>query len=290
MKEVAIVSGKGGTGKTSIAAALGVLAGNNAVIADCDVDAANMHILYNPRDIEENDFLGGKVAVIDNDLCNSCGVCVSQCRFDAIDDIGQYKVDPIKCEGCSLCKYICQNNAIKMEANKAGRYYKSKSRFNSWFVSAELFAAQENSGKLVNVVKSEARQLASENNLSQIIIDGPPGISCPTISSLSGTSLAVVVTEATRSGYHDLIRIIELIKKLKIDALCVINKFDLNDAVISDITELCNKNDVAIISKIPFSDSFNKALQNGLTLLEGEDNLIKSEIEKIWKEINRRLN
>lgn len=290
MKEIVVVSGKGGTGKTSITAALGAIVGNSAVLADCDVDAANLHILFDPQNVKEKDFWGGKTAYISRDLCDNCGICAEGCRFDAITTSGNYNVDPLKCEGCSLCEHLCPNKAIKMVINKAGRYYSSQSRFGNWFISAELFAAQENSGKLVNTVKSLARQVAAENNISQIIIDGPPGISCPTISSLSGASLAVIVTEATKSGYHDLARIIELIKQFRIKAVCIVNKFDLNNDLIDDVKTLCSNNSIDIVSKIPFNNNFNKSLQKGLTLMEIKDGLLESEIENIWKEIKRRLN
>ena len=216
MKEIVVISGKGGTGKTSIAAALGVLAGQDAVMVDCDVDAANMHLLYDPKIYSENKFFSGKTAVIDYDQCTLCGNCFDACRFDAIKlAVDKYIIDEINCEGCSLCSHLCPENAIKMEIQKTGDWYISKSKYNNWFVFAKLGIAQENSGKLVSKVKSEARELADKENKQFIIIDGPPGIGCPAISSLSGASEVLIVTEATNSGCNDLFRLIDLDKSFQ---------------------------------------------------------------------------
>jgi MinD superfamily P-loop ATPase len=287
MNEIVIISGKGGTGKTSITAALGALAGQDAVVADCDVDAANMHLLYNPKIESSENFWSGKSAVIDYNRCIDCGNCSAFCRFNAIRlQQKHFIIDEINCEGCSLCSHICPENAIIMETQKAGDWFISKSKFDSWLIYAKLGIAKENSGKLVNKVKSLAREIAKNKDLKFILIDGPPGLGCPTISSLSGANQVLIVTEASNSGYHDLCRLITLIKHFKIPASCIINKSDLNSDSANQIEEICNQNNIRIVSKIPFTLSFNEALKQGLTLAEYDDEILKTKINQIWKQIN----
>lgn len=289
MNEIVVMSGKGGTGKTSILAALGSLAGKEAVVADCDVDAANMHLLYDPQITLSEKFWSGKAAVIDYDKCSNCGNCLNVCRFDAIKlDTDKYTVDELNCEGCSLCYHICPENAIRMEIQHTGDCFISKSKFQNWFVFAKLGIAQENSGKLVSKVKSDARNIAEREGSKFILIDGPPGIGCPAISSISGASEVLIVTEATNSGKHDLIRLIELINHFKIHASCIINKADLNLEAADQIEEVCYKNDIRVISKIPFTLNFTKALEQGLTLAEYDDDPLKNEINNIWNQIKNR--
>lgn len=289
MKEIVVMSGKGGTGKTSILAALGAVAGKEAVVADCDVDAANMHLLYNPQIKSAEKFWGGKTAIIDYGKCNNCGSCLNVCRFDAIKiETDRYIVDEINCEGCSLCSHMCPENAIKMEPQQTGDWFTSKSKFNNWFVFAKLGIAQENSGKLVSKVKSESRNIAEKEGAKYILIDGPPGIGCPAISSISGASEVLIVTEATNSGKHDLVRLIELINHFKISASCIINKVDLNQEAANQIEEVCCKNDIQVISKIPFTLSFTQALEQGLTLAEYDDDKLKNEINNIWQQLKSR--
>ncbi len=289
MNEIVVMSGKGGTGKTSILAALGACAGQDAVVADCDVDAANMHLLYDPQIMSSEKFWSGKAAVIDYDKCSNCGNCLNVCRFDAVKLISdRYTIDELNCEGCSLCYHICPENAIRMEIQQTGDCFISKSKFQNWFVFAKLGIAQENSGKLVSKVKSEARNIAEREGTKFILIDGPPGIGCPAISSLSGASEVLIVTEATNSGKHDLIRLIELINHFKIHASCIINKVDLNQKAANQVEEVCYKNDIRVISKIPFTLSFTKALEQGLTLAEYDDNKLKNEINNIWYQIKNR--
>jgi len=286
MNEIVVISGKGGTGKTSITAALGALAGRNTIVADCDVDAANMHLLYNPQINSSEKFWSGKTALINYDKCTACGSCLDDCRFNAIKlKEDSYIIDEINCEGCSLCSHLCPENAISMKTQKAGDWFISKSKFNNWFVYAELGIAQENSGKLVSKVKSVTRKLADKENINFILIDGPPGLGCPTISSLSGASEVLIVTEASNSGYHDLCRLIDLINHFKIQASCIINKVDLNPESAKRIEEICNQNSIRVISKIPFTISFNNALKQGLTLTEYDDEILKQEINHIWNQI-----
>ncbi|GAI55778.1 unnamed protein product, partial [marine sediment metagenome] len=192
MKEVVVLSGKGGTGKTSIVGSFAALA-ESKVLADCDVDAADLHLLLNPSIKEENEFWSGEVAVIDDEKCTQCGLCQDVCRFDAIND---FKVDPISCEGCGFCYHICPDEAITMRENLSGQWFISDTKYGP-LVHARLGIAQENSGKLVAVVRQRAKQIADKHDFDYIISDGPPGIGCPVISSLSGANVALLVTEPT---------------------------------------------------------------------------------------------
>jgi MinD superfamily P-loop ATPase len=288
VKEIVVMSGKGGTGKTSIAAALGVLAGTDAVVADCDVDAANMHLLYTPNIERANEFWSGKTAVIEDSACLGCGICEQQCRFDAITQKdGVYRVDEVACEGCSLCHYMCPEDAIAMMDERAGDWFVSKSRFDSWFVHARLGIGQENSGKLVSKVKDEAKALAATEKIPYLIIDGPPGIGCPAIASVSGADHVLVVTEATRSGLHDLERLIDLVEYFKTPASCVVNKFEVNPEAGRRIIDLCGERGVDVITTIPYDGVFSEALRAGKTLTETDNRVIVGKIEEIWKHLQR---
>ncbi len=291
MKEILLISGKGGTGKTSISAALGALAGNKAVVADCDVDAANLHLLYEPEITREENFYSGKEPVIDHNLCTKCGLCKEKCRFDAIYlEDGQYKIDEVSCEGCSLCFHICPIDAIRMEKNLAGKWYCAKSRFGNDFLFAHLGIGKENSGKLVTKVKQEAKQLADQRGISFIFVDGPPGIGCPVISSLSNVDVVLIVTEATQSGLHDLARLVELIEYFNLKAFCVINKSDLNEEVTREIKEFCTDHNIQIITEIPFHPVFYETLQEGKTVIESQNSEIIDKIRKIFNEMTKEEN
>ncbi len=244
MKQLVILSGKGGTGKTSLAAAFAHLAHAgplplHAVLADADVDAANLELVLHPQRLETRDFTGGSVAVIDPESCQSCGVCEQVCRFDAIgleDEF--YTVDPIACDGCAACMYQCPEEAIRMEPRVAGRWYRSESRFGPLF-HADLYPAQENSGKLVTLVKQNARLCALDNDLPILIVDGPPGIGCPVISAAAGASLALIVAEPTVAGIHDLKRVLQTTTHFRIPALVVINKADIYPQGAAEIEAVC---------------------------------------------------
>ncbi len=286
MKEFIVMSGKGGTGKTSITAALGALAGKEAVMADCDVDAANLHILYRPQDMEKNEFFSGKTAVIDYDICTDCGICQQKCRFDAIDFLnGKYIINETACEGCAVCHYLCPEKAIEMCDNMAGHWFYSMSRFENYFIHAKLGIGQDNSGKLVSKVKEEAKKLAAQKNIPFVIVDGPPGVGCPVISSFSGISHVLIVTEASKSGFHDLKRLVELIEFFKAKASCVINKYDLNPDVADEIESYCMEHHIKVITKISFNAVFRETLREGKTLLEADDQSIKDKIKLIWNEL-----
>ena len=294
MKEIVVASGKGGTGKTSIAAALGVVAGPRAAMADCDVDAANLHLLYEPRHQETHEFWSGKTAVIDPAVCTHCGTCVEKCRFGAIAPAdttartaGAPVVDPMSCEGCAVCYHLCPEDAISMIDVMAGKWFVSKSRFDHWFVHARLGIGQDSSGKLVSKVKDVARAIASREGNPFVIVDGPPGIGCPVIATFSGADHVLIVTEATISGAHDLRRVLTLARQFGAETSCVINKADLNEDARREMELYCESNEVEVICRIPFSTVFYDALQDGKTLLETGDDEIERAIIDIWEHLER---
>jgi MinD superfamily P-loop ATPase len=268
MKQLVILSGKGGTGKTSLAAAFAHLAYDGpaalkAVLADADVDAANLELVLHPTRIETHDFTGGAVAVIDPQRCQLCGTCEQVCRFDAVfPGNDSFSVDPIACDGCAACVYQCPEEAIHMEPQAAGRWYRSESRYGQLF-HADLFPAQENSGKLVTLVKQNARLLALDTNRQVVIVDGPPGIGCPVIAAAAGADLALVVTEPSLAGIHDLARALETTAHFRIPALVLINKADIYPEGSAQIEAMCAEMGVEIIGSIPFDPAVTRAMING---------------------------
>ena len=284
MKEVVILSGKGGTGKTSIVGSFAAIA-KNKVMADCDVDAADLHLLLDPTTKEENEFRSGQVAVIDNDLCVQCGLCQDECRFDAISD---FSVDPVACEGCAFCSHICPVQAISMQENLAGRWFISETKYGP-LVHARLGIAQENSGKLVALVRRQAKEIAEKNGLDCIISDGPPGIGCPVISSLSGVSLALIVTEPTLSGIHDMERVLGVCKHFGVPALVCINKYDINEENTTAIKDYCRKNGIEVTGMIPFDNVVTEAMVRGVSVVDYADNRVAAEIRNLWQQISRKL-
>jgi MinD superfamily P-loop ATPase len=268
MKQLAILSGKGGTGKTSLAAAFAHLAREgepavNAVLADADVDAANLELVLRPERLETHDFTGGLLAIIDPLLCQGCGTCEQVCRFDAIlPGTTTNRVDPIACEGCAACVYQCPEEAIRMEPQKAGQWYRSESRYGPLF-HADLRPAQENSGKLVTLVKQQARLAALDGEYPLLIVDGPPGIGCPVISALSGADLALIVAEPTVSGVHDMQRILETAAHFRIPALVCVNKADLYPEGTRQIEAFCQEHGLEMMGCIPFDETVTLAMMNG---------------------------
>lgn len=286
MKEIVIISGKGGTGKTSITASFAMLAGAEAVIADCDVDAADMHLLMQPKRLHEEPFYSGQAAVIDSETCIQCGQCAVVCRFDAISVHNEmHVVDPIRCEGCGYCPRVCPTNAIKMEERKAGDWYISSTKANNVMVHAALDIGAENSGKLVAKVKNEAKMLAKQRNVSFMLVDGSPGIGCPVQSSLSGANFVVLVTEPTVSGLHDLQRVYQLVKKFRIKAGCIVNKADLNETVHTQIIDFLQTEKIHHIVDIPFDNAFTAALVAGKTVVETGDSLVAHRVRSAWETI-----
>jgi len=291
MREVVVISGKGGTGKTSLSAAFAYLEGENALICDCDVDAANMHLLLDANFKNQRDFYSGEVALIDQELCKNCGKCADVCRFDAIHIIdGEYRVDPISCEGCHYCSKVCKKDAIEMKTQKAGDIYTSDIKSGSKMVHAKLGFGAENSGKLVAKVKQDAKLMALQKNRDYVITDGSPGIGCPVISSLSGANLVVLVTEATISGLHDLKRVLKLVKTFNLKAVCIINKYDLNEDMTKDIEEFLKEENIEVVSKLPYDETFTKALAKAQTIIEYDEQSELTNLIKIsWKKIKENV-
>jgi len=287
MKEIVIISGKGGTGKTSLSASFAYLEGKNALTCDCDVDAANMHLLLDADFSKQEDFFSGEIAVIDEDICTNCGECKDACKFDAIPvEDGQHRVDSIACEGCWYCSRVCPTHAISMIVQKAGDLYVSNVKQDATMVHAKLGFAAENSGKLVAKVKQIGKELATELGVNYIITDGSPGIGCPVISSLSGANLVVLVTEATVSGLHDLQRVQKLVKTFNLKAVCIINKYDLNEKVSKDIENFLKEEKIELVAKLPYNEIFTKALATAKPIVEYDINSnLSSLIKDAWKRI-----
>jgi len=287
MKEIVVISGKGGTGKTSITASLAVLGGEEVVVADCDVDAADMHLLLQPDFGGEEAFFSGELAVIDPDLCSACGECFEVCRYDAVE-VGDeyYLVDEISCEGCGYCARVCPDQAITNVVQEVGHWYRSRIRTGSSMVHARLKIGADNSGKLVAKVKSEARRVAAETGRQIVLVDGSPGIGCPVVSSLSGASLVVLVTEPTVSGLHDLKRVHELVKKFDIKAGCIINKADLNTDVLGQLRTFLAQEEIVTLAEIPYDEAFTAAITNGRTIVEW-DAALKEHLVSSWSVIKQ---
>lgn len=277
MKEIVVLSGKGGTGKTSIVGSLAALA-EDKVLADCDVDAADLHLLLSPSEKVRNEFWSGQVAHIDKGKCTECGLCQELCRFNAIED---FRVDAVSCEGCGFCFHICPVEAITMSERMAGYWFISDTKYGP-LVHARLGVAQENSGKLVAVVRQQAKQIAEEQGLDYIISDGPPGIGCPVISSLSGAGLALLVTEPSLSGIHDLERVLGVCRHFGVPAMVCINKYDLNEENTRQIEDQCLSQGVEVAGRIPFDNVVTESIVQGVPVVEYSNGNVTREMERMW--------
>jgi MinD superfamily P-loop ATPase len=292
MKQLVILSGKGGTGKTSVAAALAHLASQEMpiVLADADVDAANLELVLSPTRLEEHAFMGGQLAVIDADKCTVCGTCYDVCRFEAIlpgDDT--YRVDPLACEGCASCVYQCPEEAIHAEERQAGLWFRSDTRFGPLF-HAHLFAAQENSGKLVTMVKQQGRLLGLDQGRELLIVDGPPGIGCPVISASAGADLALLVVEPTVSGIHDLERALGTVMHFRVPALVCINKADLNPAQTAAIEAYCQAQGIEVVGTLPFDTVVTEAMVHGQPVTAYQpDGAMATALREAWSRLQARL-
>jgi len=287
VKQIVVISGKGGTGKTVLTGAFAALAGGGAavgkiVLADCDVDAADLHLLLQPKIKERYDFQSGFSAVLDRKACQRCGRCVAACRFGAISE--NFEIDPVSCEGCGFCSHVCPAGAITMEEQLAGEWFISDTRFGP-MVHARLGIAQENSGKLVALVRKKAAELSEKNGCDGVIVDGAPGIGCPVIASLSGIDGAVVVTEPTLSGLHDASRVIEVAQHFQVPSQLVINKYDLNPQMSGKIEAYCRDNGIELIGKIRFDKAVVKAMVAGRTIMEGGDSAVQRDVRRIWERL-----
>jgi len=290
MKEIVIISGKGGTGKTSITASFAYLGGKDIVVADCDVDAADMHLLLEPDFKNSEDFYSGELAIINYEKCINCGKCAEVCRFNAIQlNKGIHFIDPISCDGCGYCARVCPVEAITNEIQNVGKTYISNTKAGNIMVHARLGIGADNSGKLVAKVKNEAKRIATENTAEMIIADGSPGIGCPVVSSLSGADFVVLVTEASVSGLHDLKRVYELVKKFKIKAGCIINKYDINQMLSQEIEKFLIEENIVFISKLPYNEDFTKAMTIGKTIVEYENEELKNIVTDSWNKVKQIL-
>ena len=295
MKQLVILSGKGGTGKTSLAAAFAHLAHDGpspiqVVLVDADVDAANLELVLRPQRIAIHDFIGGSVAIIDQERCDDCGICEQVCRFDAIQSTADtYRVDPIACDGCAACVYQCPEEAIQMQPQTVGQWYHSESIYGPLF-HADLFPAQENSGKLVTLVKQNARLHALDNHSQVVIVDGPPGIGCPVIAAAAGAHMALIVTEPSVAGIHDLRRALQTTSHFRIPTLVVINKADIYPEGTAQIEAVCVDLGVELIGSIPFDPAVTEAMINGepVTFYRPESPASES-LCAIWATVASRL-
>jgi MinD superfamily P-loop ATPase len=286
--EIAVISGKGGTGKSSISAAFATM-GGNVVLADCDVDAANLYLLFNPSSEEEEVYVAGHKAVIDYDLCTDCQICMEFCRFDAISVVNKKLIisEPL-CDGCFLCSRVCPEKAIRMVQNDRSRMYSGSFR-NGRIVYGRLAPGEENSGKLVNRVRDKAKQVAKETGIKTIIIDGPPGIGCPVISSITGVDKVVIVTEPTISGLSDMQRAVEVSGKFGFSPFVIINKADLNHTMSEEIKQWCSKNNVSLAGEIEFDSNITEAMVKGLSIIEFDRELgVSKSIRALWAKISEK--
>jgi MinD superfamily P-loop ATPase len=299
MKELVVISGKGGTGKTSVTGSFAALA-QNAVLADCDVDAADLHLLLNPDVKEEHDFYSGHEAIIRTDACTNCGLCAELCRFDAIME-GQtpsarahnvrpskteksFRIDPFACEGCGVCVEFCPADAIDFPEALCGKWFRSKTRHGA-MIHARLEIAAENSGKLVSTVRQEAKKTAEKNAADLLIIDGPPGTGCPVIASIGGADAVLVVTEPTLSGEHDLLRVLQLTRHFKIPSFISVNKWDINPDMATRIEQAATDAGATVLERIPYDTAITQAQIQGQSIVEWNDGPASTSIKTCWEKL-----
>lgn len=282
--QITVISGKGGTGKTSIAGCFAALSApsGDAVFADCDVDAANLALILRPTLKETHGFTASKKARIDPQRCTGCGECARACRSEAITGRdGSFAVDHLLCEGCGICSHVCPTGAVAMEDATSGRWFISDTPYGP-LVHARLSPGEENSGKLVTVVRNKAKEIAESQGRNILIIDGPPGIGCPVIASLAGVSCALVVAEPTLSGIHDMERVLEVCRHFGVPATVCINRFDLHEQSSRDIEEFCDRNGIEVVGRIPFDRAVTEAMVRGLPVVECSDGEASKKIRRIW--------
>ena len=294
MKEFLVISGKGGTGKTSITAAFAALA-QDMVLADCDVDAANLHMLLEPVTYHTEEFVGSQKAIIDPSKCTNCRLCQRHCRFDAIESTKTACIiDPLGCEGCGVCSHVCPQGAIALRDHVSGHWFLSDTRYGP-LVHARLGIAEENSGKLVAKVREHAQHIAREQHREYIVVDGPPGTGCPVISSISGVDLALIVTEPTVAGLHDLERVKRLADHFDVPVMVCINKFDLDESYTAKIETYCQEQDIEVAERIPFDKNVVYALIRGLPAVDyraepfSSPNGAADAIRNLWQAVLERL-
>jgi len=295
MKELTVISGKGGTGKTSIAASFAALT-DSVVLADCDVDAADLYLVLKPKVINSEDFTGGGVASIKSGHCVACGKCEEMCMFDAIyfDGPGNgkypktFRVDSIACEGCSVCAWFCPEKAIEFKPAINGQWFISETRQGP-MVHARLGIAEENSGKLVSIVRNAAKEIAARTNLDTVIIDGSPGIGCPVIASVAGVDMVLAVTEPTISGRHDLERVMKLSEHFKIPIGVAINKWDINEEMTHNIEQMTAKKGIEVFGRVRYDKVVTDAMVNEVSMVEYTDSGASIDIKVLWNNVYKKL-
>jgi MinD superfamily P-loop ATPase len=291
MKQIVVLSGKGGTGKTTVAASLAHLAHRegSVVMVDADVDASNLELVLSPTILEEAEFSSAKVATVHPATCTGCGICHDICRFDAIlADEDLYKVDPIACEGCAACHHQCPVEAIRMEDTVSGRWFRSETRFGSLF-HARLHPGEENSGKLVSLIRQRALQLGRDTDAKWVVVDGSPGIGCPVIAAATGADVALLVAEPTVSGIHDLRRILQTVQHFRIPAAVCINKADVNPTRAADIRDFCRQSAIPIAAEIPYDDAVTRAMIQGTTVTEFANGPVAAQLNAVWQAVRDTL-
>ncbi len=284
MKQITVISGKGGTGKTSLVGAFAAIS-ENMLLVDCDVDAADLHLLLDPKMEQREDFFAGYEADFDPEKCTGCGKCVEHCRFNAVALVdGCAEFDLISCEGCGVCEDVCPVDAVRMVECRAGESYRSKTRFGTLF-HARLGPGGDMSGKLVASLRMKAEEFARANGIEIILVDGSPGIGCPVIASLSGVDAALVVAEPTLSGLHDMGRVLELCAHFKVRTSVLINKCDINPEISDRIRDAAEKAGATVVGKVPFDKTFTKSMMEGRTVVEYAGGELAAGIRKIWKNV-----
>ncbi len=287
MKEILVLSGKGGTGKTSIVGSFAHLA-DSKVMLDCDVDASDLHLLLSPETIEEHEFRSGVKARVETNKCSACGMCAELCQFESVTMEETAVISRLSCEGCGVCAHFCPEDAIRLDENHCGTWYISDTAYGP-FVHSQLFAGEENSGKLVSHIKSEARKVAEQSGAELILIDGSPGVGCPVIASLSNVDMVLVVTEPSQSGKHDLERILDLTDHFKILTKLCINKWDLHAEMSDEIELLAERRGVEVLGKIPFDSTVIDCQIQGIPVTASETSPAACSIRDLWKKLQKRI-
>jgi MinD superfamily P-loop ATPase len=287
VKEIVVLSGKGGTGKTSLTAVFASLM-SKAVLVDCDVDAANLHLLLNPLVEERHDFAGGEKARVDTTACDGCGLCIEGCRFEAIRLDGIAAVDPLHCEGCGICARMCPVGAISLESRVCGQWFLSRTR-NGPMLHARLAPGQDNSGKLVSTLRQSARTLANQIGAAWILVDGPPGAGCPVISSLTGADYVVMVTEPTLSGSSDLQRAVAVADHFRVPTGIIINKADINPEIAGRIEEYAAATGRDVLGRICYDPAFTRAQLSGSSVLQAAGADLRRCLESAWRAVERAV-